>query len=165
MTSTVPTTAAPGSDATALRQRRRLAVRVCLSLLTATGLVLGLWAAAWPRSFYDSFPGFGRQWVALDGPYNEHLVRDFGNLNLALAVVTAIAAATLGRHVVRAAGLAYLVYAVPHLAYHLHHLGDLETVDVVGNVVSLGLSVVLPVVVLVLATGTTLADDPPAEAR
>jgi hypothetical protein len=150
MTTTLPTTDTAGPDPATLQRYRRLTVRTCLALLTATGLALGLWAALWPQAFYDSFPGFGRQWVALDGPYNEHLVRDFGNLNLALAVVTAIAAITLGRQVVLAAGLAYLVYAVPHLAYHLHHLGELETVDVVGNVVSLGLSVLLPVVVLVL---------------
>ena len=35
--------------------------------------------------FYDDFPGLGRSWVAADGPYNEHLVRDVGALNLALA--------------------------------------------------------------------------------
>ena len=33
-------------------------------------------------------------WVAVDGPFNEHLVRDVGALNLALAFVAAMALAT-----------------------------------------------------------------------
>ena len=37
-----------------------------------------------PAAFYDDFPGLGRMWVAPDGPYNQHLVRDVGELNLAL---------------------------------------------------------------------------------
>jgi hypothetical protein len=43
------------------------------------------------------FPGAGRSWVAPDGPFNEHLARDVGVLNLALAVVTIAAAVEDGR--------------------------------------------------------------------
>ena len=57
------------------------------SLLALSALQLGLWARRRAESFYDDFPGFGRQWVSVDGPYNEHLVRDFGSSHLALAVV------------------------------------------------------------------------------
>lgn len=120
-------------------------------MLTATGLFVGLWATFAPRSFYDSFPGAGRRWVSIDGPFNEHLVRDVGSLNLALALVAAIAAVTLGIVVVRAAAGAWLVYSVPHLAYHLHHLADMEAIDAAGNVVTLSASVVIPVVILVFA--------------
>lgn len=51
-----------------------------------TGLSVGVWATLFPRSFYDSFPGFHRIWVGVDGPYNEHLARDVGSLYLALTV-------------------------------------------------------------------------------
>ncbi len=67
----------------ALRSR----TRVSLWLLALSALTLGLYAEFTPRAFYDNFP-FGRGWVAMDGPYNEHLIRDFGALNLALFVVT-----------------------------------------------------------------------------
>ena len=70
--------------------------RVWLTLLGLVGLFVGTWATFFPRSFYDDFPaGSGHAWVAADGPYNEHLVRDVGALNLALAAV-AIAALVVG---------------------------------------------------------------------
>ena len=58
--------------------------RITLAVLAVQGLVLGCWAAFAPRSLYDDFPGFGHHWVVVDGPYNEHLVRDVGSLFLAL---------------------------------------------------------------------------------
>jgi hypothetical protein len=124
-------------------------IRAALAALVVVGLPLGLWAAFSPRSFYDEFPGAGRTWVAVDGPYNEHLVRDFGALNLALTVVTLVACVTLGRAVVLAAAGAWIVYSAPHLVYHLRHLDLYDTSDKVANVAALGLSLVLPVVVLV----------------
>jgi hypothetical protein len=123
--------------------------RAALAALMLTGVVVGLWAAFAPRSFYDDFPGGGRAWVAPDGPYNEHLVRDVGSLNLALAVVAAVAPVTLARAAVLAAGLAWLVYGVPHLVYHARHLDVFDTSDKIANVVALGLAAVLPVVVLI----------------
>jgi hypothetical protein len=126
----------------------RQAARIALALLFAQGLIIGTWAAAWPRSFYDDFPGGGRSWVAADGPYNEHLVRDFGDLNLALAVVTLVALIAFTRSVVLAAALGWIVYQTPHLVYHLRHLDLYDTSDKVANVTSLVLALVLPIVVL-----------------
>ncbi|MCU1369977.1 MAG: hypothetical protein JWO77_1171 [Ilumatobacteraceae bacterium] len=122
--------------------------RAVLAYLTFAGLLVGVWAAIFPRSFADDFPGFGRVWVAVDGPFNEHLVRDVGQLSLALAVVSLVAAVTMQPILVRVAAAAWLVNAVPHLVYHLRHLGPLEPFDQVGEIVSLSLLVVLPVVVL-----------------
>jgi hypothetical protein len=126
----------------------RQAARIALALLFAQGLIIGTWAAAWPRSFYDDFPGGGRSWVAADGPYNEHLVRDFGDLNLALAVVSLVALVSFTRPVVLAAALGWIVYQTPHLVYHLRHLDLYDTSDKVANVTSLVLALVLPIVVL-----------------
>jgi hypothetical protein len=123
--------------------------RAALAALAVVGLVTGLWAALAPRSFYDDFPGGGRSWVAADGPYNEHLVRDVGALNLALAVVTVVALVTLGRDVVFAAALAWLVFQVPHLIYHARHVDVYDGSDKVATIASLVLAVVLPAVVLV----------------
>ncbi|MGH9228864.1 MAG: hypothetical protein ACRD07_09060 [Acidimicrobiales bacterium] len=126
----------------------RRAARIALALLFVQGLVVGAWAAAWPRSFYDDFPGGGRAWVAADGPYNEHLVRDFGDLNLALAVVTLVALVASTRVVALAAALGWIAYQAPHLVYHLRHLDVYDTGDKVANVTALVLALVLPIVVL-----------------
>jgi hypothetical protein len=126
----------------------RRAVRIALALLFVQGLIVGAWAAAWPRSFYDDFPGGGRAWVAADGPYNEHLVRDFGDLNLALAVVTLVALIASTRVVALAAALGWIVYQAPHLVYHLRHLDLYDTGDKVANVTALVFGLVLPIVVL-----------------
>jgi hypothetical protein len=129
---------------------RERIVRGVLTVLGVGNVPVGAWAAFAPRSFYDDFPGFGREWVRVDGPYNEHLVRDFGALNLALAVVTIAAAITLGRPLVIAVAIAWLAWGIPHLVYHLRHLDVYSTSDQVLNVVLLAALPVLAVVVLVL---------------
>jgi len=126
----------------------RTVVRIALALLAVVGLQVGLWAAFAPQSFYDDFPGAGRIWVSVDGPYNQHLVRDVGALNLALAVVAIVAFVTLSRAAVLAAGGAWLAYGVPHLIYHLRRLEPLDTADQVAVPLSLFLSVVLGALVL-----------------
>ena len=66
-------------------------LRVGLWFLVVSGVMVGAWAQFLPQAFYDSFPGLGRSWVSVDGPFNEHLVRDVGGLYLALSAVTLIA--------------------------------------------------------------------------
>ena len=115
--------------------------RLALVILFVSSAVVGTWAQVAPRSFYDSFPGFGRMWVALDGPYNQHLVRDVGGLNLGLAFVIAMALVTAAPLLVRAAGGASLIYGLPHLLYHATHLSPFDTGDAVAMVVSLSIAV------------------------
>jgi hypothetical protein len=134
-------------------------VRVLLGVMAATSGFIGLWALVAPRSFYDDFPGSGRQWVAVDGPYNEHLVRDVGALNLALMVVAVVAAVVLGRVIVRTAAVATLTFAVPHLAYHSAHTDLYETSDAVASILSLAFGAVIPVVVLLLTSSTAGAGE------
>jgi hypothetical protein len=124
-------------------------IRCALAAMALASLPVGLWATLAPRSFYDDFPGGGRAWVAADGPYNEHLVRDVGSLNLALTLVTVAALVTLGRVAVLAAAGAWIAYSAPHLVYHARHLDLYDTTDKVANVLALSLTVALPLVVLV----------------
>ena len=124
-----------------------------LLYLTVTALV-GVWAALWPRSFYDDFPWPGHPWVALLPAYNEHLVRDFGAMNLALAVVFGVAAVTLDRRLATTALAAYLVFALPHLLFHLQHLEPFGTVDAVTQVVTLVVAALLPLPLLALVRRT-----------
>jgi nucleoside-diphosphate-sugar epimerase len=139
-------------------------VRVLLWLLALGQIGVGIQALFFPRSFYDDFP-LGRGWVAMDGPYNEHLIRDVGSLNLAL-VVLVLAALWVGtRTLARVAMVAWLVNAVPHFLYHLGHLShDMSGGDKVGIVATLGFAVVAPIVVLVL-TGRKPEVVVPADRR
>lgn len=123
---------------------RARALVVALVILAGSALLVGAWAQFSPRSFYRSFPGLGRHWVAVDGKYNEHLVRDVGGLNLALAVVTVIAIVHRSAVLVRTAALAWLVYAVPHVVYHAAHLELYAGGDKVLMIGSLALAAVLP---------------------
>jgi lysylphosphatidylglycerol synthetase-like protein (DUF2156 family) len=129
---------------------RATVVRIGLAVLAVPSLLIGVWAAFMPRSFYDDFPGLGRMWVAPDGPYNEHLVRDVGELNLALAVITVVALVALAPMLVRAVLVGWIVYSVPHLVYHLRHLDPFATDDQVSIIASLALVPVLAVVLLVV---------------
>jgi hypothetical protein len=125
-------------------------LRVVLAVLAVSGATVGLWATFAPRSFYDDFPGGGRSWVAPDGPFNEHLVRDVGALNLALTVLTVAAAIMLVRSLVVVAALGWLAYGVPHVVYHLRHRDVYDTGDQVASLVSLALVPLLAVVALVV---------------
>jgi hypothetical protein len=125
-------------------------LRIGLALLAFPSVIIGVWAAFAPRGFYEDFPGFGRMWVAPDGPYNEHLVRDVGELNLAIAVVTVIALVALTPMLVRAVLVGWIVYSVPHLVYHLRNLDPFATDDQVSIIASLALVPVLAIVLLVI---------------
>lgn len=139
----------------------RTTLRIALGILVVTGLFVGVWAAVAPHSFFLDFPGFGHQWVATDGPYNEHLVRDVGDLNLALAAVTTGAALWLSRPLTLTAALAWLVYSVPHFAYHALNLQVLNADDRVPTLVTLAVPIVMALVVLVVAGPT--GREAPAE--
>jgi hypothetical protein len=95
--------------------------RVLLGALAVVGAAVGGWAEAAPAAFYGSFPGFGRHWLPPLGPYDEHLVRDFGSLNLGLAAAALVAAITVTRSATAAAAAAWLAYSLPHVAFHAAH--------------------------------------------
>lgn len=122
-----------------------------LGLLSVRALIVGLWALFLPRSFYEDFPSAGREWVSTLGPYNGHLLADVGAMYLAVGVLLALAAVSLGGEIGRASLVTWLVFAVPHLVYHAATLHHYELpIDRVGNVVGLGFVVLLPLVLLYL---------------
>ncbi len=123
-------------------------IRVALGYLFLSSTQIGVWALLAPRSFYDSFPGAGRSWISIDGPYNEHLMRDFGALNLALAVMLLWAAITLVPPLVNAAAVAAMVWGLPHLLYHLFNTDGYSGGDLVASIGGLVLFAVLPVAAL-----------------
>lgn len=119
-----------------------------LAVSAILAFFVGLWAYFFPLGFYDSFPGVLGSWVSVDGPFNEHLVRDVGAMYLALG------AASIGGMISRSAagyrivGLAWSVFGLLHFAYHALHLEHLAPADAVGEMVALGVSLALGVVLL-----------------
>jgi hypothetical protein len=113
----------------------RSLARLLLGLVAVAQLEVGAWGEFAPRSFYNSFPGFGRHWVAPIGPYNEHLLRDYASAEIGMAVLLACAAIWFTRQVVLIAGAAFLAGTLPHFVYHLTTTDKLPSID---NVLSLG---------------------------
>jgi hypothetical protein len=112
-------------------------------------LGIAVWLLLDPAGFYAWFPGFGHIWVSVDGPYNAHLLRDFGAMNLALGAVTVIALQHRERSLDLATGLAWLAFSLPHFIYHLENLSILASdMDRVLQTVSLGLTVLLALSVI-----------------
>jgi nucleoside-diphosphate-sugar epimerase len=139
-------------------------VRPSVIALAVIAAGLGIWAVADPAGFYDSFP-FGRGWVAADGPYNEHLIRDFGSLHLGLAALYGAAAVWPERRWIRVAALAALVDGVPHLTYHALNLDPYDTADAVATIGGLLFGIALPAV-MILGTvhEPTSVNRPPTRA-
>ena len=100
--------------------------RFLVVCLTMPSLVTGAWAAFWPAAFYGDFPGGGREWVSADGPFNEHMTRDFGAATVAVAVVGLVALWRPTRELLIALALGHLALGCVHLTYHLrtHHILD-----------------------------------------
>jgi hypothetical protein len=109
--------------------------------------VIGVWALLAPASFYRNFPMSGHTWVSLLPPYNEHLIRDVGELSLALTVVLTAAAVTGQRLLSAIAVGALAVYAVPHAVFHAFHLEGFRTVDAVAQTVGFAVQLLVAAVV------------------
>ncbi len=94
-----------------------------LLILAAVGIEIGIWGLVSPRSFYESFPGLGQHWLR-EGAFDEHLLRDFAALQLALGCLAGWAAWRRRADLIAAAGLTWLVWSVPHGYYHLAHVSS-----------------------------------------
>jgi hypothetical protein len=127
-----------------LRTKRHIVL-----LLAVSAAVVGVWASAFPVSFYTDFPSPGRNWVSALGPYNEHLVRDVGGLYLALLVLSLWTWRRPTVTAVRMTGGAWLVFNAEHFLWHMLHLSAFPTIDKIGNVVALGGVLTLSILLLV----------------
>lgn len=122
-------------------------LRVGIWFLALVDLGIGSAALLTPRTFYDHVPG-----VSLASPYSEHLMRDVGAMSLALAVVTFVAAITMQQLMVRTALTAYLVFAIPHLLFHVTHHQHYPTTTTIIETTGLVVLVLLPVALLAIAS-------------
>lgn len=129
--------------------RRTLLARAGLALVAAGNAEVGLWGTLSPRSFYDSYPGFGHHWVSELGQYNEHLVRDYCAAEIGFAVLLAVAAWLFTRNVVLVAGAGFLAGTLPHFAYHLTTTESFKTADNVASLGAFALEMAVVVAVMV----------------
>lgn len=120
-------------------------LRVGIWFVALVQLAVGVVATLAPRAFYDHVP-----WVTLAPPYSEHLMRDYGAMNLALSLVTVVAAITMDRLMVRTALAAYVVFAIPHLIFHVTHHQHYTTSAAIGETIALAIAVLLPLGLLTL---------------
>jgi hypothetical protein len=117
--------------------RNRGALRFLLLALAVPQGLIGLWAMVAPRSFHDDFPVGTEGWVDVLGPFDEHLVTDVGALFVALGFLLAFAAVRLRRETVLVATVAWLIFAIPHFAWHVFHLEPYDTADAIANTATL----------------------------
>ena len=120
-------------------------LRAGVWFLTVVEVVVGLVATLAPQAFYDYVP-----WVDRVPPFSEHLMRDYGAMNLSLVLVFVVAAITMERRMVRIALGAYLLFAIPHLIFHVTHLENFTMAAAVGQTIVLTLAVLLPIALLIL---------------
>lgn len=146
--------------------RRRQTIRAGLIVLALPAALVAVWALVTPHGFYGDFPGGGQRWVAPLGAYDEHLVRDVGAFELALAALAVFAAVTLERRLVQGALLAILVSGTPHLVYHATATDPLPTLDNVLSLSALSLGVIVPLALLPLTRAPRpVANRPERPAR
>ena len=144
---------------------RRRVLRAFLLLLAIPQLAIGVWALADPQGWFTTFPGGGREWLPLYGPFDEHLVTDVGAYFLALGALLVMAAIWIERRLVIAAAITYLVFAVPHFIYHLGADDRLTSGDQVINGITTGLSVFAAAMLVVLSRELAPAQRPRAPHR
>jgi len=140
-------------------------IQVLLGINFVVLLPLAVWPLASPQGFYDNFPGGGFHWIDINGPYNEHFIRDFGALNAALAVVVGFALWKLTTGLVQAAGVALAVYALPHAIYHLAHLDVYESSEKLVAVAPLVLQIFMGVAIAMLPSPNSRGQTPALDQR
>jgi hypothetical protein len=127
---------------------RRTEIRAGLLGLAVPVLIVGGWALIAPHNWYENFPVGTGHWISGLGPYQEHLVRDFGSLYLALGLLFVFAAVALDRLLVQAILGASLVFQVPHFIFHAANTGPFSTANNVVNLVLLAAGLALTAMLL-----------------
>jgi AhpD family alkylhydroperoxidase len=130
--------------------RSRLRSVLLLAVAVPT-IITGAWALLAPHGWHDDFPGFGRDWVAAFGVFNEHATRDYGGALLGLGLLLAWPVVSPRTPLRVAAPVAFLCFAAPHFAFHVAHIGELPTGDEIVNQTLNALSVAIPLALLFLS--------------
>ena len=129
-------------------------IKLLLFYLIIANGIPGIWALFFPQSFYTSFPnlGFGFHWIDSMGAFNDHFIRDIGAFFCALASLSVYT--LYGRFeegTIRLTAYGNLVFAVPHLIYHIIMINMFITMaDKIVGISSLAGAVIVPIIILIL---------------
>lgn len=129
-------------------------MRAGIGFLAASQVVVGTWALFFPARF------FSLDVVGMGMAYNEHLMRDYGAMTLASALVLGAATIHMGRMLTVVALAMYLTWAVPHFVVHLTMLDHLAPSTGALLITALGIAIALPAALLVTVSR---ADTPSLE--
>ena len=122
---------------------------IALAASALLALFVGIWAYFFPQTFYVSFPGVLGAWVSVDGPFNEHLIRDVGAMYLALGAASIGGMIWRNEIAFRVLGLAWTVFGLLHFLYHAFHLAHMPVSDAIGEMAALGVSLLLGILLLI----------------
>jgi hypothetical protein len=132
--------------------RYRREIRWGLLGLAVPVVVVGGWALFAPHNWYDEFPVGTGHWISALGAFDEHLVRDFGSLYLALGSLLVFAAVTLDRLLVQAVLGASLVFQVPHFIFHAANTEPFSAANNIVNLALLAAGLALTLMLLVMSS-------------
>ncbi|WP_270887768.1 hypothetical protein [Pedococcus sp. 5OH_020] len=139
--------------------RLRTALRAGLVMLVLEAVTIGVQALFFPMYFYQKFL-FGRGWVAMMPPYNEHITRDLGALYLGFGVVLGYAAVKMSRDLFNGAVASFVVATIPHMTFHAAHTDMApQLLDKVLQVGALALTVALGLAMMYLGRGYFRSSD------
>lgn len=119
-------------------------IRGGVGFLAGSQILVGGWALFFPTGF------FSLEVVGMAMPYNEHLMRDYGAMTLASALVLGTAVFSTGHALTRVALAMYLVWAGPHAIVHLTMLDRLAPTTATLLITGLTFVVALPATLLAL---------------
>lgn len=135
--------------------RRERSIWVTATLIGITLGLLGGWAFVWPRSFYDDFPIPGAAWVSTLGPFDAHLITDFGAAQVGLAVIVLVAVWRRSLDALRIAMGGYVAFGVLHFSYHLSTFEAFTTASALAQATALMAVVLVPALILYATRGET----------
>jgi L-ascorbate metabolism protein UlaG (beta-lactamase superfamily) len=113
------------------RTATRLTVAALL-VLAAAALSVGIPATIAPGAFYNHYPFIG-QWVDRLPPYNQHLVTDVGEFELAFGLLFLWSARSRHPALLGPVCLVWALSQTVHAIYHATHLGHFPTADAAGE--------------------------------
>jgi L-ascorbate metabolism protein UlaG (beta-lactamase superfamily) len=126
------------------RTANRLTV-VVLLVLAAAALSVGIPATFAPRGFYNHYPFIGH-WVDRLPPYNQHLVTDVGEFELAFGLLFLWSARSRHPALLIPVCVVWALSQTAHAIYHATHLARFSPADAVGEMLGFIVLVALALV-------------------
>jgi hypothetical protein len=131
------------------RTATRLTVAVLLAL-AAAAFSVGIPATFAPRGFYNHYPFIGH-WVDHLPPYNQHLVTDVGEFELAFGLLFLCSARSRHPALLVPVCVVWALSQTAHAIYHATHLAHFSPADAVGEILSFIVLVALALVAIWLS--------------